>query len=104
MIAPSERVLATRFEPPTSQRDRDRLRAVFFWSEVVALATVSLRPRLTISADVGSRATGGGEAPKNIERPVIIESMALAIERGWLTMHESGTYVRFTPVGADLFA
>jgi hypothetical protein len=26
------------------------------------------------------------------------------IERGWLTMHESGTYVRFTPAGADLFA
>lgn len=30
--------------------------------------------------------------------------MALAIERGWLTMHENGTYVRFTPAGADLFA
>ena len=30
--------------------------------------------------------------------------MALAIERGWMTMHESGTYVRFTPAGADLFA
>jgi hypothetical protein len=28
----------------------------------------------------------------------------LAIERGWLTMHESGTFVRFTPAGADLFA
>jgi len=23
--------------------------------------------------------------------------MALAIDRGWLTRHESGTYVRFTP-------
>ena len=30
--------------------------------------------------------------------------MALAIERDWLTMHERGTYVRFTPAGADLFA
>jgi hypothetical protein len=30
--------------------------------------------------------------------------MALAIERGWLVMHESGTFVRFTPVGAELFA
>ena len=30
--------------------------------------------------------------------------MKLAIEHGWLTMHESGTYVRFTPAGADLFA
>jgi hypothetical protein len=28
----------------------------------------------------------------------------LAIERGWLVMHESGTFVRFTPAGAELFA
>jgi len=28
----------------------------------------------------------------------------LAIERGWLEMHESGTFVRFTPAGAELFA
>jgi hypothetical protein len=30
--------------------------------------------------------------------------MKLAIERGWLVMHESGTFVRFTPAGAELFA
>jgi hypothetical protein len=30
--------------------------------------------------------------------------MRLAIERGWLWMHESGTYVKFTQAGADLFA
>jgi len=28
----------------------------------------------------------------------------LAIERGWLVMHESGTYVKFTQAGAELFA
>jgi len=28
----------------------------------------------------------------------------LAIAKGWLSMHESGTYVRFTQSGADLFA
>ena len=28
----------------------------------------------------------------------------LAIERGWLWLHESGTYVKFTQTGADLFA
>ena len=28
----------------------------------------------------------------------------LAIERGWLVLHESGTFVRFTQAGADLFA
>ena len=27
-----------------------------------------------------------------------------AIENGWLMMHESGTYLRFTQAGADLFA
>jgi hypothetical protein len=26
-----------------------------------------------------------------------------AIERGWLEMHESGTFVKLTPAGADLF-
>ena len=30
--------------------------------------------------------------------------LKLAIERGWIEMHESGTFVRFTHVGADLFA
>jgi hypothetical protein len=28
----------------------------------------------------------------------------LAIARGWLLLHESGTYVKFTPAGAELFA
>ena len=28
----------------------------------------------------------------------------LAIERGWITMHESGIYVKFTQAGADMFA
>jgi hypothetical protein len=28
--------------------------------------------------------------------------LALAIERGWLTMHESGTYVKFGQAGAEL--
>jgi hypothetical protein len=27
-----------------------------------------------------------------------------ALEKGWLWRHESGTCVKFTPVGADLFA
>jgi len=27
-----------------------------------------------------------------------------AIERGWLELHDSGTYVKFTQAGADLFA
>jgi hypothetical protein len=30
--------------------------------------------------------------------------LKLAIDRGWLQMHESGTYVKFTQAGAELFA
>jgi hypothetical protein len=30
--------------------------------------------------------------------------LTLAIERGYIELHESGTFVRFTPAGADLFA
>lgn len=30
--------------------------------------------------------------------------LELAIERGWLWLHESGTYVKFTPASAELFA
>jgi hypothetical protein len=30
--------------------------------------------------------------------------LKLAIERGFLMMHESGTYVKFTQAGSDLFA
>jgi hypothetical protein len=27
-----------------------------------------------------------------------------AVERGWIVMYESGTYLKFTQAGADLFA
>ena len=35
--------------------------------------------------------------------PVYSAGLKLAIERGWLVLHESGTYVKFTQSGADLF-
>jgi hypothetical protein len=31
-------------------------------------------------------------------------ALARAIKLGWLSLHESGTYVKFTPAGAELFA
>ena len=31
-------------------------------------------------------------------------SMARAISLGWLRRHEIGTYVKFTPAGAEMFA
>jgi hypothetical protein len=30
--------------------------------------------------------------------------LACAVTKGWLWKHESGTYVKFTPVGAEMFA
>jgi hypothetical protein len=30
--------------------------------------------------------------------------LAFALAKGWLWKHESGTYVKFTQAGADLFA
>jgi hypothetical protein len=33
-----------------------------------------------------------------------VQALKLAIERGWLELHESGTYVAFTAAGAELFA
>jgi hypothetical protein len=30
--------------------------------------------------------------------------MKVAIDHGWLEMHRSGTFVKFTPAGAELFA
>jgi hypothetical protein len=51
---------------------------------------------------------------EKINRPFLFEFKAspaeygaglkLAIERGWLWLHESGTYVKFTQAGAELFA
>jgi hypothetical protein len=31
-------------------------------------------------------------------------ALSRAIKLGWLWLHESGTYVKFTPAGAELFA
>jgi hypothetical protein len=36
--------------------------------------------------------------------PFHTAGLKLAIERGWIEMHESGTYVKFTQAGAELFA
>jgi hypothetical protein len=35
---------------------------------------------------------------------VFRDALARAIELGWLWRHESGTYAKFTPAGAEMFA
>jgi hypothetical protein len=42
-------------------------------------------------------ATGGNPAEYKA-------GLDLAISKGWLWLHESGTYVKFTQAGAELFA
>jgi hypothetical protein len=39
------------------------------------------------------------------ERPAEYSAgLDIAIARGWLVLHEPGTYLKFTAAGADLFA
>ena len=47
------------------------------------------------------RRTGGVEFSSPAEYKAGLD---LAIARGWLVLHESGTYVKFTQTGAELFA
>lgn len=46
--------------------------------------------------------TGGFDGPPTPEE--YLAGLTLAIERGWLELHDSGTFVKFTSAGADLFA
>lgn len=51
---------------------------------------------------------------ENVNEPFLVKDggspaeygagMKLAIDRGWLMLHESGTFVTLTPAGAELFA
>jgi hypothetical protein len=59
------------------------------------------------------RATAGGIHIEKVNEPFLFRDggsaaengggMKLAVDRGWLTMHESGPFVTFTPAGAELF-
>jgi hypothetical protein len=41
----------------------------------------------------------GGGAPEQFRAGI-----QMAVDKGWMVRHESGTYVKFTPAGAELFA
>ena len=75
------------------------------------------RRRRQVSGSTGSRggSARGSERCGGIQRgsqirplaaggPNPQERLELAIAKGWLWKHESGTYVKFTPAGAELFA
>jgi hypothetical protein len=48
---------------------------------------------------VNSAFLGAGGTPDQYRA-----ALAHAITLGWLSRHESGTYMRFTPAGAEVFA
>jgi hypothetical protein len=48
---------------------------------------------------VNSAFLGAGDTPHQYRA-----AFARAIMLGWLSRHESGTYVKFTPAGAEMFA
>ena len=53
---------------------------------------------------IQSRRSTGRSCIREPGTPAEKAGLKLAIERGWLVMHESGTFVHFTQAGADLFA
>jgi hypothetical protein len=56
----------------------------------------------------------GASTSRKINEPFLVRDrgspaeygagLKLAIERGWLAMHDSGTFDTFAPAGAELFA
>jgi len=67
--------------------------------------------------EIANSVEAGQEGRIHIEKingPILFEhkgspveygaGLKLAIDRGWLAMHESGTYVKLTQTGAELFA
>jgi hypothetical protein len=48
---------------------------------------------------INSAFMGAGGTPNQYRA-----ALARAIKPGWLSRHESGTYVRFTPAGTEMFA
>jgi hypothetical protein len=61
-----------------------------------SLASILTRQRhVRLDRNLGHSGGTGEEFRAGIQR---------SVDKGWLAHHESGTYVMFTPAGAELFA
>jgi hypothetical protein len=60
--------------------------------------------RSRTGAFTSKRSTGRSCTGTAAGRPNTAPGVKLAIERGWLWLHESGAFVKFTDAGAALFA
>ena len=66
----------------------------------IANATEAVQDgRIYIESINGQFLFKGGGTPEEYSA-----GLACAVAKGWLLKHESGTYVKFTPVGAEMFA
>ena len=83
--------------------------------ETAALSDPEVAARKLIEIASGAEAVQDGRIHvEKVNVPFLYEikgtpdqyraGIALAIERGWIVMHESGTFFRFTQAGADMFA
>jgi hypothetical protein len=85
----------------------------FVESRTYADPEAAMRKLLEIANSVEAKQEGRIHIEK-INGPMLFEhgakpaeykaGLMLAIDRGYLVLHESGTYVRFTEKGAELFA
>ena len=66
--------------------------------EIANACDVSQDGRIYVELVNGAFLKAGGTPDQY--RDVIVR----AIAKGWLLRHETGTYVKFTPAGAELFA
>jgi hypothetical protein len=63
---------------------------------VVSLASIlTCQRHVRLDRDLGH---SGGTAKQ------FRDGIQRSVDKGWLAHHESGTYVKFTPAGAELFA
>ena len=67
--------------------------AVVRYGSLASILTCQRHVRL--DRDLGHAGGTGEEFRAGIQR---------SSDKGWLAQHESGTYVKFTPAGAELFA
>jgi hypothetical protein len=97
----STRSIASSFEPPfpaSQARGQSDDRGRYCQDALIHERGIQFKfGRIRIEKINGSFLYSHGGSPAEY-------GLALAIVRGWLWKHESGTYVKFAPAGADLTA
>jgi len=88
------------FEQATPRLDACRGRAAFATSEKKG----KRRARSPAAWASSWLCTAAGQTSRYPALQKVRRLLAASFARGWLVLHESGTYVKFTQAGAELFA